>query len=57
MNVQVPGVVPLQVWHVGHKASPQQTPSTQLLLVHWPPFVQLIPLGLFATHWLLALQK
>jgi hypothetical protein len=57
MFVHVPGVAPAHVWHVGHDGSAQQTPSTQFPLVHWPPFTQLIPLGLFATHWLLALQK
>jgi hypothetical protein len=47
-GLQVPGVVPLQVSHVPHAALPQQTPLTQLPLMHWLPAVQTVPFGLSA---------
>jgi hypothetical protein len=47
-GVQVPGVVPLQVWQVPQAALPQQTPSTQLPLMHWLAAPQIDPLGLSA---------
>ena len=46
--VHVPGVVPLQVWHVPHAALPQQTPFTQLPLMHWLPAVHTVPFGFSA---------
>ena len=45
MFVQVPGVPPLQVWHVAHDAEPQQTLSTQLPLKHSPASEQDWPLS------------
>jgi hypothetical protein len=33
----------LQAWQAGQAALPQQTPSTQLPLMHWPPAVQASP--------------
>jgi hypothetical protein len=38
----------LQAVHAGQVAVPQQTPSTQLPLMHWPPVVQASPFGLSA---------
>jgi hypothetical protein len=38
----------LHDWHEGQLALPQQTPSRQLPLMHWPPDVQLMPLALSA---------
>ena len=35
----------LQNWSVGHDAVPQQTPLTQNVETHWPPSVQLAPVG------------
>jgi hypothetical protein len=46
--VHVPGVVPLQVWQVPHVGVPQQTPLTQLPLMHWLPAVHTVPLGFSA---------
>ena len=42
-GVQVPGVVPLQVWQVPQAALPQQTPLTQAPLVHWFAPPQAVP--------------
>ena len=47
-GVQVPGDVPLQVWQVPQAVLPQQTPFTQLPLMHWLPAVQAVPVGLRA---------
>jgi hypothetical protein len=51
-GVQVPGVPPLQIWQVPQLVLPacsaQQTPSTQLPLMHWLPAVQTRPLALSA---------
>ena len=47
-GVQVPGVVPLQVWQVPHAALPQQTPFTQLPLMHSAPAPQVVPFGFSA---------
>jgi hypothetical protein len=47
-GVQVPGVVPLQVWQVPQAGLPQQTLLTQLPLMHWLPAVHAEPLGLSA---------
>jgi hypothetical protein len=47
-GVQVPGVVPLQVWQVPHITLPQQTLSMQLPLMHWLPAVHAFPFGLSA---------
>jgi hypothetical protein len=38
----------LQAWQAGQLALPQQTPSTQLPLMHWPPVVQARPFALRA---------
>jgi hypothetical protein len=38
----------LQAWQAGHVADPQQTPSTQLPLMHWLPAMQVMPLALSA---------
>ena len=46
--VQVPGVVPLQVWQVPQAALPQQTPFTQLPLMHSAPAVHAVPFGFSA---------
>ena len=47
-GVQVPGDVPLQVWHVPQLGLPQQTLFTQLPLMHWFPAVQTRPFALSA---------
>jgi hypothetical protein len=47
-GVQVPGVVPLQVWQVPQAALPQQTLLRQLPLMHWLPAVHAEPLALSA---------
>jgi hypothetical protein len=47
-GVQVPGVVPLQVWQVPHVGLPQQTVSMQLPLMHWFAAVHALPLGFSA---------
>jgi hypothetical protein len=48
-GVQAPGLLAtLQAWQAGHDAEPQQTPSTQLPLMHWLPAVQVTPLALSA---------
>ena len=47
-GVQVPGVPPLQVWQVPQAGLPQQTPLTQLPLMHWFPAVQTRPFALSA---------
>jgi hypothetical protein len=41
----------LQVPPLGHDALPQQTPSTQLPLVHCEPAPQVVPLPSFAAQW------
>ena len=49
--VHVPGVVPLQVWQVPQLVLPparQQTPLTQLPLMHWLAAVHAMPGGLSA---------
>jgi hypothetical protein len=46
--VQVPGVVPLHVWQVPQAVLPQQTPLTQLPLMHWFPAVHARPAALRA---------
>jgi hypothetical protein len=46
--VHVPGAVPLQVWHVPHAGLPQQTPFTQLPLMHSLPAVHAVPGGFSA---------
>jgi len=43
--VHVPGAVPLQVWQVPQAALPQQTPFTQLPLMHSLPAVHTVALG------------
>jgi hypothetical protein len=42
-GAQAPLPVMLQAWQAGQSAEPQQTPSTQLPLMHWPPAVQARP--------------
>ena len=48
--VQVPGAVPLQVWHVPQLALPQQTPSVQRLLVHSFAAPHAVPFPFLATQ-------
>jgi hypothetical protein len=48
--VQVPGVVRLQEVQAPHLLLEQQTPSTQLPLVHSPPAPQPVPSGFFTTQ-------
>ena len=43
-----PGAV--HAWQVPHEAAAQQTPSTQLLLVHSPPAWQVVPLPFLGTQ-------
>jgi hypothetical protein len=50
IGVQVPGVVPLQVWQVPQAALPQQTPSTQAALVHSFAPPQGVPFAFLATQ-------
>jgi hypothetical protein len=49
-GAQVPGVVPLQVWQVPHAVLPQQTPFTQLLVVHSWAAVQVAPFAFLAVQ-------
>ena len=42
-SAQVPGVAPLQYWQAPLQALPQQTPSTQNVVTHWDPAVQVCP--------------
>ena len=49
-GVQVPGEVPLQVWHVPQVALPQQTPSVQRLLVHSFAAPHAVPFPFLATQ-------
>ena len=39
-----------QLWHDGHDAEPQQNPSMQLPLAHWPSLVQLAPSARLPMH-------
>ena len=51
MLAQVPGlVVRLQAWQVGQLGLPQQTPSTQLPLLHSLPLPQVAPGAFLARH-------
>ena len=47
-GVQVPGDVPAQVWQVPQAELPQQTPFTQLPLMHSAPAPQAVPFGFSA---------
>jgi hypothetical protein len=47
-GVQAPVPERLQAWQGAQAAEPQQTPSTQLPLMHCPPVVQARPFGLNA---------
>ena len=47
-GVHVPGAVPLQVWQVPQALLPQQTPFTQLPLMHSLPAPQAVPFGFSA---------
>lgn len=47
-GVHDPGAVPLQVWQVPHALLPQQTPFTQLPLMHSLPAPHAVPFGLSA---------
>ena len=49
IGVQVPGVVPLQVWQVPHTL-PQQTPLIQAPLLHWFAPPQGSPFAFLATQ-------
>ena len=55
MATQVPPA-PVQAWQVPHDGEPQQTPSTQLPLVHSVPAMQAVPPAFFATQALVAEQ-
>jgi hypothetical protein len=46
--VHVPGAVPLQVWQVPQAVLPQQTPLTQLPLMHSLPAAHTVPFGFSA---------
>ena len=48
--MHVPGEVPLQVWHVPQLGLPQQTPFTQLLLVHSFAAPHAVPFVFLATQ-------
>jgi hypothetical protein len=48
--VHVPGVTRLQAMQVPHLVLEQQTPSTQLPLVHSAPPPHALPSGFFATQ-------
>jgi hypothetical protein len=39
-----------QLWHWPHAAEPQQTPSTQLPVSHWPPPVHIVPVAFFGSQ-------
>lgn len=43
-----PRPLTLQAWHAEQVADPQQTPSTQLPVMHWLPWAQTAPFGLRA---------
>jgi hypothetical protein len=43
LGAQLPAPFRLHAWHAGQLELPQQTPSTQLPLMHWVPPVQAIP--------------
>ena len=46
MNAHIPGLpAVLHAWQVGQLALPQQTPSTQLPLMHWLPAAHVRPFG------------
>jgi hypothetical protein len=48
-GAQAPALPPtLQAWHEGQLDDPQQTPSTQLPLMHWAPPAQATPLAFSA---------
>ena len=47
-GAQVPAPFTLHAWQAGQLALPQQTPSTQWPLMHWPPEAQTRPLALSA---------
>ena len=47
-GVQLPGAVPLQVWQVPQALLPQQTPFTQLPLMHSLPAPHVVPFGFSA---------
>jgi len=49
-GVQVPGAVPLQVWQMPQVALPQQTPLTQLPMVHSFAAPQAAPFAFLATQ-------
>ena len=45
MGAQVPLPFRLHAWQAGQLELPQQTPSTQLPVLHWLPAVQATPLA------------
>jgi hypothetical protein len=47
---QVPLPERLHAWQSGHIAVAQQTPSTQLPLIHWPALVHAWPSGFLGKH-------
>src|SRR4051794_22091278 len=47
-GAQAPVPETLQAWHAGQLEEPQQTPSTQLPLMHWAPIAQTRPLAFSA---------
>ena len=48
--VHVPGIARLQAMQVPHFVLEQQTPSTQLPLVHSTPTPHAVPSGFLTTH-------
>ena len=56
LPLHVPGVPRLHALHAAQLAVPQQTPSTQLPVVHSVPLVHARPSGLLAWHLLLLPQ-
>jgi hypothetical protein len=49
--VHVPGLLAmLQAWHAPQAALPQQTPSTQLPVLHWLPAAQAAPRSSLLVH-------
>ena len=50
MLAHVPAAFRLQDWQVPHEAVEQQTPSTQLPLVHSLPTAQAVPKALFGLQ-------
>jgi hypothetical protein len=50
MAAHVPWPLTLQAWQFPHVGVLQQTSSTQLPLMHWPPALQSLPFASLGTH-------